>query len=131
MKILFLLLPIFIFAKTIILDDNFNENQILQFAKKSKKLILVEATSKYCYYCIKMDRNVFNKLDIQKKIDKNYIFIKVYVDDYKLPFNLEKYYKHITPSFFILDSNKNLLSSYPGSWSKEDFEIILDELISH
>jgi len=72
----FCVINVLLYSKIIILNDNFNENQILQLAKKTKKLILVEATSKYCYYCIKMDRNVFSKSEIQKKIDKNYIFIK-------------------------------------------------------
>jgi thiol-disulfide isomerase/thioredoxin len=98
-------------------------------AKKENKLILIEATSKNCHYCRKMDREVLDLDDVKKEISKNYIFAKVNVSEYKLPFDLHKHYKNFTPTFFVVDSNKKLLQIYPGSWSKSDFLQILKENI--
>ncbi len=47
------------------------------------------------------------------------------MDRFELPFNLQKVYQKITPSFFILNSDGKLLKHYPGSWRKGDFIRIL------
>ena len=49
------------------------------------------------------------------------------MDSSSLPFNLQKEYKRITPSFFFINSNKKLLSQYPGAWKKDDFlKLLMD-----
>jgi thiol-disulfide isomerase/thioredoxin len=116
-------------TKKKILKDTNDANLLIEEAKKENKLILIEATSKNCHYCRKMNREVLNLDDVKKEISKNYIFAKVNVSEYKLPFDLHKHYKNFTPTFFIIDSNKKLLQIYPGSWSKSDFLQILKENI--
>ncbi|AXH09030.1 thioredoxin family protein [Malaciobacter halophilus] len=113
--------------KAVKINSDFDEDEIILKAKQNEKLILVYATSKTCYYCKKMDKEVFSKNEVQKLLNKNYILLEVDMDKNKLPFNLTKYYKRVTPTFFVLDNNANYLKTYVGSWSKKDFIDILKE----
>ena len=106
---------------------NMNIDSILKLAQKENKLIIIEAMSKTCHYCKKMEKDVLSKSDIRSVIDKDFIFLKVDVDDTELPLGLMKHYKKITPSFFIVDKNGKLKNSYPGSWNKKDFKEIMKE----
>lgn len=111
-----------------VLSQN-NESEILKRAKAENKKILVYATSKTCHYCKKMDKEVLSLDDIKKEIDKNYIYIKNDVDESFLPFDLQKVYKKITPTFFIVSKDGKFIKQYPGSWTKSDFLEILGENI--
>jgi thioredoxin-related protein len=104
-------------------------DKILNEAKREKKLVMIEAISKTCYYCEKMERDVLSKSDIKSAIQKDFVYKKVDIDKETLPLDLQKYYKKITPSFFVLDASGKLLNSYPGSWTKEDFFEIMRENI--
>lgn len=108
-------------------NSKLNDKQIIKKAKKQNKYILVEATSSNCYYCKKMNKEVFTLDEVKQKLNKNYIFIKANVDKTKLPFNLEKIFLKVTPSFFFLDENAKVIKMYPGAWNKKDFLNILDE----
>ena len=104
-----------------------DEQKLLDKAKKEGKHFIVYATSQSCYFCKKMDKNVLTLEDVRKKINEEYIFIKIDVDFVKLPFGLKKYFKGMTPTFFVLTSAGELLNTYPGAWVKEDFLEILKE----
>ena len=106
-----------------------DETLILEKAQKQNKKIIVYATSKSCYFCKKMDRDVLNLMEIKNKIDENYLYMKIDVDETKLPFELRNVYKNITPSFFIVSKEGNYIKQYPGSWTKSDFLEILKENI--
>jgi len=110
-----------------VLTNSFNENDLLKEAKDSNKKILVYATSKTCHFCKKMDKEVLSLNDVENKIQKNFIFLKVDIEDISLPFNLAKGYRGITPTFFALDNEGTLKNKYPGSWNKKDFLTILEE----
>jgi len=112
-------------AKT--LENYSNTNDILKEARKEKKVIIIEAMSETCYFCKKMDKEVFSKDEIKVKMDKDFIYIKVDKDKTKLPFGLSKKYNGLTPTFFMINSNGKLVNEYPGSWTKKDFIEILNE----
>lgn len=109
------------------LSSSDKETEIIEKAKKENKLIMVYATSKSCYFCKKMDKDVFSLAEVQKEINKNYIFIKNDMDELSLPFDLQKVYKKITPTFFIVSKEGKYIKQYPGSWTKSDFLEILKE----
>ena len=113
--------------KVRILSNDFNENELLKEARESNKKVLVYATSKTCHFCKKMDKEVLSLLDVEKEIQKDFIFLKVDIEDVSLPFNLKKGYRGMTPTFFALDKNGKLENKYPGSWNKKDFLLILKE----
>jgi thioredoxin-related protein len=100
---------------------------ILDKAKKENKQILVYATAKSCFFCKKMDREVLELKEVKEEIQKDYIFVKVDMDESLLPFDLQKVYKKITPSFFFVSKEGEFLKQYPGSWTRSDFLEILKE----
>ncbi|MDN5114800.1 thioredoxin family protein [Aliarcobacter butzleri] len=104
-----------------------NEKEIIEKAKKENKKIIVYASSKSCFFCKRMDRDVLNLDEVKKEINKNYIFIKNDMEESALPFNLDKEYKKVTPTFFILSKDGTYIKQYPGAWIKSDFLEILKE----
>lgn len=110
-----------------VLKDGYDEEKILSEAKKSGKNLIIYATSKTCYFCKKMKRDVLELEEIQLLMNKDFIFLEVDVDYVKLPFDLIKHFKRITPTFFFMNSDKKLLSTYPGAWRKDDYISILKE----
>lgn len=106
-----------------------NEKDILKKAINENKKVIVYATSKSCFFCKKMNKDVLSLEEVKKEIDKNYIFVGNDVDENTLPFGLEKEYKKMTPTFFILSKDGNYQKQYPGAWVKKDFLEILKENI--
>jgi len=110
-----------------VLLENMSIDELIKKAKDEHKLLLIEASSNTCYYCQKMKKDVLSLPDIQKAINKNYIYIDIDIDKKKLPLNLDKSFKNITPTFFALKPDGKLLNAYPGAWNKSDFLLILNE----
>jgi len=57
-----------------------NTKQLIQTAKRENKILIVEAMSKTCYYCKKMDKEVLSLPIVKNAIFKNFIYIKVDID---------------------------------------------------
>ena len=113
-----------------VLKNGYDEKKILKEAKKQNKTIIVYATSKTCYFCKKMKRDVLDLDDIQSLIEKDFIFLEVDVDNLELPFDLKKNFYGMTPTFFFVSNKSKLLNTYPGAWVKKDFIEILKENIN-
>lgn len=107
--------------------ENMSIENLMKKAKVEHKLLLIEASSSTCYYCQKMKKEVLSLPEVKKAISKNYLYIEIDIDKKKLPLNLEKNFKKITPTFFTLTPDGKLLNSYPGAWDKSDFLLILNE----
>ena len=103
------------------------EEKLLLKAKDENKKIIVYATSKTCFFCKKMDKEVLETQAVKDLSNENYIFLEVDMDASSLPFNLQKEYKKITPSFFILTDEGEFKTQYPGSWTQKDYIEILKE----
>ncbi len=104
-----------------------DEEKILKKAKDENKQIIIYATAKSCFFCKKMDKEVLGLDDIKNLIKKDYVYVKNDMDENALPFDLQKVYKKITPTFFILTKDGKYIKQYPGSWTKSDFIEILKE----
>ncbi|RXJ70176.1 thioredoxin family protein [Halarcobacter ebronensis] len=110
-----------------ILSKDYNEKEILEKAKKEGKEIIVFATSQTCYFCKKMKKEVLSLTEVEEAINEDFIFLEVDIDFVNLPFGLKKYFKGMTPTFFFLTTDGQLLHTYPGAWVKDDFLQILKE----
>jgi len=110
-----------------VLSDSYGVEQLLADAKKENKRIIIEASSKHCHFCKKMKREVIDTDVIQSAMSSEFIFVEIDIEKMKLPFELKKAFKGITPTFFFLSKDGKLLNSYPGSWGILDFKLILDE----
>ena len=104
------------------------ESKLLSQAKKQNKKILIEAVRKNCNKCKFMKKKVLSNILVKKELRDKYIFKRVYIDKYKLPFGLEKQCNKVTPSYFILDKNGKLKHIILKTMSKKDF---LKELRKH
>jgi thioredoxin-related protein len=113
--------------KVKVLTKNHNELALLNEAKKLNKHLIVFATSKTCYFCKKMKREVLSLEDVKKKMNEDYIFVEVDIDNTNLPFGLKKHFRGMTPTFFVVTKEEKLLNTYPGAWVKKDFLEILKE----
>lgn len=114
-----------IILSTTILFSSPLENRLISQANKDNKLIMIEVTSKHCFFCRRMDRDVFKDEYVSLLLNKYYVFNKIYIDKENLPFNLDKIYKGMTPTFFILTKDGITLKEIIGSWGKSDFIHIL------
>jgi len=110
-----------------ILSDSYSADQLLSDAKKENKRIIIEASTENCHFCKKMKREVIDTDEIQNAMNSDFIFIEIDIDKMKLPFELQKAFKGITPTFFFLSKEGKLLNNYPGSWNVSDFKMILNE----
>jgi thiol-disulfide isomerase/thioredoxin len=94
-------------------------------AKKEDKIIIIKASSKYCHYCKKMDREILIDKDVVDALNKNFISVSIDVSKNDLPLELKT---TMTPTFFFIDKNKKLIKEVAGAWGKEDFLLILKEI---
>ena len=99
-------------------------DEALLKAKKEHKIIMIEAMSKECHFCRKMDREVLIEEDVIKSIEKDFIPVKIDISIHALPLGLKT---DITPSFIFVDENAKILINVPGAWNKEDFISLLKE----
>lgn len=99
-------------------------SEAMKKAKKEQKIVVIEATSKRCHYCKKMDREVLSDEDVVTALSKDFVLVKVDVSSQKLPLELKS---TMTPTFFFVNPEEKLIKTIPGSWSKEDFLEILKE----
>ena len=98
----------------------------LKRAAKENKIIMIKATSEYCHFCIKMDREVLVEDEVVQALQKDFISVSVDVGKEKLPLGLKA---SMTPTFFFifLHEDKTKVKRIPGAWNKEDFLEILKE----
>ena len=109
------------------LGKGFDAKQLLAEAKRSGKVLIIEASSPHCHYCKKMDREVIQTPEIRRRLQKGFILAEVDVEESRLPLGLDKVYRKITPSFFFLSPDGTLLAHFPGSWTRSDFARMLEQ----
>lgn len=118
-------------AKAPMVTRRFNKDmdvqQLLAEAKRSGKTIIIEAGSPTCHYCKKMEQEVIDTPEVRSRLQKDFILVEVNVEETRLPLGLEKVYRHITPSFFFLTPGGRLLEQFPGSWTRHDFLMMLEQ----
>ena len=96
----------------------------LERAKKENKIIMIKATSEHCHYCKKMDREVFIEDEVIEAMNKDFISVTVDVSKEQMPLSINA---SMTPSFFFVNKNSQIIKTIPGSWNKMDFLTILKE----
>ena len=102
------------------------ERLLLQ-AKKVHKPLLVEITSSHCWYCKNMKKRVLEDKEVAAFLKRHFLFYELNIDNETIPTLLQKRYKHLTPSFFIVDEDGHIRMDIAGSWSKRDFLEFLKE----
>ncbi len=106
-------------------NGSFDFQKLLEKAKKENKIIVLEAVSSTCHYCHWMEKTTLSDQEVQRILQKYFIYVPVDVTKESLPLGLEW---KLTPSFIFIDQNGKVLKKIPGAWEKEDFMKILKEV---
>jgi len=99
--------------------------QALMLSEKSHKPIMIEAMKDGCKYCVKMDNEVFSDKVFAEYLHSKVIPVKINLSKEKMPIDEEPM---MTPTFYFVDSSKNVIKEIPGSWNQDDFKSILEKI---
>lgn len=91
----------------------------LKLQSESGKLIMIDVVRTDCHYCEDMDKNVFEDKEMITWLQKRFIAAKVNLDVDTVPLGIKV---NFTPSFFFVNSKKEIVKKIPGSWGIEDFK---------
>ena len=95
-------------------------------AIQEDKLIMIKASSPYCHFCKKMDREVFTDEAVLEILKKDFVLVSVDIYKEQIPLGLKA---KVTPTYFFIDAKgQKVLKTVPGSWNKHDFLEILKEV---
>ncbi len=99
-------------------------SEVSKNALKEHKLILLSVESQNCFYCKKMNKEVFTPKKNISKIEKQYIQKIVIAENIQLPSNLKaKYY----PTNYILDpKDMSVIEEFVGYMKADDFISLLE-----
>jgi thioredoxin-related protein len=103
------------------------EQALLKQAKEEKKLLMLMATASYCHYCEVMKKEIMREKDVAAIMDEHYIFVEIDIEKGEIPFGEHKNFQGLTPTFFVISPEGELINKYPGSWNKSDYMMILKE----
>jgi thioredoxin-related protein len=99
--------------------------EAVSLQKQTKKKILLGVVRTGCHYCEDMGKNFFSDPEMLKYLDDKFIMAKVNISKEKLPLGLKV---NFTPTFFILNTDLEVIKTIPGSWSKQDFKDLTEKI---
>ena len=104
-------------------DKSFNES--LSISKAQNKPIVLMFYATWCVHCNKMKNEVFKNEELMNFYRKNFICIGINGESEE-GINLKKRFQEkfkvkSYPTFAFIDSGENLLSSFSGEFSKDNF----------
>ncbi len=96
-------------------------------AGENCKLFFVDFVANYCYTCTHMDETVFTDPSLASYIDKNYIPVKVDVENFdgfseKIRYNIKN-----LPTFIIFNSEGEIVGRYEGGKGISEMKEILEK----
>jgi len=94
----------------------------LSLVEKQDKPMMIKLTSEDCHFCKKMDSKVLNDSEVKSFLSKNFILLNIDVKKEKLPLPLDY---SVTPTFFFIDKDENVIYKIQGAWHKKDFMELL------
>jgi thioredoxin-related protein len=97
----------------------------LALSKKKHKIIMIEAVRDGCHYCEDMQRDVFSDKRMSDFIQKRFIGVRINIAHQKMPLDIEV---SMTPTFYFISEDKKIIKVVPGSWNREDFKNMLEEI---
>ena len=104
------------------IDWQKNYDSALEQAKKEKKLVMVDIYTDWCGWCKKLDRDTYSDKDVQAKLAKNFIAVKINPEKSQKNAQLaEQFGKAGYPHIVFLDSNGKKFSEIIGYKPAADF----------
>ncbi len=87
-------------------------NSAIEEAKETNKPIIVDFSAKWCSYCKKLDETTFSDSRVQEKLSKNYVVVKIDVDEN--PDVASKYKIYGYPTLVFLNPNGQEIKRQEG-----------------
>jgi thioredoxin-related protein len=95
--------------------ETFDWNALTEKAAKENKLIMVDMTATWCYWCKQMDKKVFPDKAVGEFYNSNFISTKLYDTDAMGKEFAQKYKVQGFPCFLFLDSEGKLVHRIDGA----------------
>lgn len=99
----------------------FTYDEAIELQKQSDKIIMLDVVRTHCHYCTDMQREVFDDTDMQAWIEKRFIPVKINLDKDEMPLGIKPV---MTPSFYFINTNKEVVKNINGAWDIENFKSI-------
>jgi thioredoxin-related protein len=96
----------------------------MKMAKEENKKILLEVVSNNCKFCKEMERKVLSKENVQKAIEKDFVFAQANADKESLPLELDE---QMSPMFVFISTDENIIDMRFGLIEEGDFLNLLLE----
>jgi thioredoxin-related protein len=95
--------------------ETFDWTKLTEKAAKENKLIMVDMTATWCYWCKQMDKKVFPDKAVGEFYNNNFISTKLYDTDAMGKEFAQKYKVQGFPCFLFLDSEGKLVHRIDGA----------------
>lgn len=111
-------------------DWQSNYDDAMAKAKKEKKLVMVDVYTDWCGWCKKLDKDVYSKPEIQAKLQKNFIAVKINPEkNQKNREVAERFGVRGYPNIVFVDATGKKLYQQPGYSPADEFGKTLDEVV--
>lgn len=95
--------------------EEFDWANLSEKAAKENKLIMLDVTATWCYWCKVMEKKVFPKKDVGEFFNKNFINVKLYDTHANAAEFANKYKVEGFPAFLFLNSEGKLIHRIDGA----------------
>lgn len=94
-------------------------------AKKENKMVYLFIGSEYCKYCEKLEKEVFSKDEVMRRLKKSYVLLYLSRDIDDIP---EQFQVRPVPRHYFLTDKGEVIYTTLGYRSVEGFNELLDEV---
>ncbi len=95
--------------------EKFNWAQLSESSAKENKVIMVEVTATWCYWCKVMEKKVFPKKEVGDFFNNNFLNAKLYDSEVAAEEFAKKYKIDSFPTFVFLDKDGKQLFRIDGA----------------
>lgn len=119
-------------------EGKYTYNAGLKMAKKTGKTLIIDFFASWCKFCKKMERETYLNSDVKKKLEKDYIRVRLHTDkpgsdpityrNEKMSINKFSQIMGVKglPTVLFLDKDENIITTIPGYIEKTVFLPLLD-----
>ncbi len=119
-------------------EGEYRFNTGLEMAKKTGKTLMVDFFADWCTFCKKMERETYGNSEVKKKLDRNYIRVRLHTDKpgsdtvtfQNESMSISQFSNYMgvqgLPTVLFIDKDENLITKIPGFVEKTVFLPLLD-----